>query len=60
MADPLQDFVEESHKEKERASLQMKKVVGGAGFCLRAKGGKKAIDKLAEIMNKIDLTEHQP
>lgn len=58
--DPLSAFVEEGRKEKgERVCLKMSKSVNGAGFCLKCKGGKKAVAKLAEIMNGIDLGKHQ-
>jgi hypothetical protein len=59
--DPISAFVEEGRKEKgERVCLKMSKSVGGAGFCLKCKGGKKAVDKLAKIMNSIDLEAHKP
>lgn len=58
-SDPLSAFVEEGRKEKgERAYLKMAKSVDGAGFCLKCKGGKKAVDKLGKIMNGIDLEAH--
>jgi hypothetical protein len=59
--DPVSQFVEDSHKEKgQRTKLVMKKELGGAGFCVRASGGKKAMDALAKTLNEIDLSEHQP
>ena len=59
--DPLSDFVEESHSEEgARSELSMRKVKDGAGFCIRAKGGQKAIAALEKILGDIDLSEHQP
>ena len=61
MSDPISDFVEQSHNEQgQRTELRMRKEMGGAGFCIRAKGGKEAIKQLAEALNTIDLEEHQP
>ena len=58
--DVITEFVQESHQEKgSRETMEMKKCQGSAGFCIRASGSPKAINKLAEIMNKIDLSEHQ-
>ncbi len=56
--DPLSEFVSASRKEKgERTELKMQKIQGDAGFCIKAKGGQKAIRKLAEIMSGVDLSE---
>jgi len=56
MSDPISDFVEQSHNEPgKRAELRMRKEAGGAGFCIRAKGGKEAIKQLADALNAIDL-----
>ena len=61
MSDAISDFVEQSHTEQgQRTESRMRKEMGGAGFCIRAKGGKGAIEKLAEALNAIDLEEHQP
>lgn len=58
--DPITDFIKESHKEKgSRVKLEMKKSQGNAGFCIRASGSQKAIKKLADILNNIDLSKHQ-
>jgi hypothetical protein len=51
-SDPLSEFVHEGRKETERASVVMRKESGDSGFCLKAKGGKKAIDKLVKILNE--------
>ena len=51
-SDPLQDFVRNGHQEKERASVDLKKEVGDAGFHLHAKGGKRAIDGLIKALNE--------
>ena len=51
-SDPLFRFVQDSHTETERASVVMKKESGDAGFCLKAKGGKKAIDRLIKTLNE--------
>ena len=60
MSDPLQEFVDSSHKEKgERVKLSMKKSQGNAGFCLKSSGSPEAMKRLAEIMNNIDLSKHQ-
>jgi hypothetical protein len=60
MRDPITDFVEQSHEEPEsRAELKMRKDLGGADFCIRARGGKDAIKKLADTLNAIDLEEAQ-
>jgi hypothetical protein len=61
MSDPLSSFVKESHtaQKGKRTSLKMRKEQSGAGFCLKASGSPAAIKRLAEIMNGIDLTEHQ-
>jgi hypothetical protein len=37
----------------------MRKDLGGADFCIRARGGKDAIKKLADTLNAIDLEEAQ-
>ena len=56
MSDRLSDFVEQSHNEQgQRTELRMRKEAGGAGFCIRAKGGKEAIKQLADALNAIDL-----
>ena len=51
-SDPFSDFVHESRKETERASIIMNKESVDSGFCLKAKGGKKAIDRLVKILNE--------
>jgi hypothetical protein len=38
----------------------MRKEAGGAGFYIRAKGGKEAITQLADVLNAIDLEEARP
>lgn len=48
LMDPLSDFVEESHSE-----LSMRKEKDGVGFCVRAKGGKKAIAKLEKLLGEV-------
>lgn len=53
--DPLSDFVEESRSEGPRSELSMRKEKDGAGFCVRAKGGQKAIAKLEKVLGEIDL-----
>ena len=54
----IANFVEQSHNEQgPRAELRMRKEIGSAGFYIRAKGGKVAIQKLAEALNAIDLEE---
>ncbi len=61
MRDIITDFVTESHAEKgPRSELKMRKEVDGAGFCIRAKGGKNAIAALGKALGDIDLSEHQP
>jgi hypothetical protein len=50
--DPLSQFVQESRKETERASEVMRKESGDSGFCLRAKGGKMAIERLVKTLNE--------
>lgn len=61
MSDPLSDFVAEGRKEKgECVTRIMKKEVDGAGFCLKARGPKKALAKLFADLDKVDLGEHQP
>ena len=61
MSDPISDFVEQSHDEQgPRTELRMRKVAGGSGFCIRAKGGKEAIKQLAKVLNAIDLEEARP
>lgn len=58
--DLLTNFVSESRRDKgARETLLMKKVQGTAGFCIRAKGGSKAIKELVAAMNQIDLSEHR-
>ena len=61
MSDAISDFVEQSHTEQgQRTELRMRKEMDGAGFCIRAKGGKEAIEQLAEALNAIDLWEARP
>jgi len=61
MRDIITDFVTESHAENgPRSELKMRKEVDGAGFCIRAKGGKNAIAALGKALGDIDLSEHQP
>jgi hypothetical protein len=61
MSDQITNFVEQSHDEQgQRTELRMRKESGGAGFCIRAKGGKEAIKQLAEALNAIDLEEARP
>ena len=61
MSDPITIFVEQSNSEKgPRAELKMRKDLGGAGFCIRARGGKDAIKKLADMLNAIDLEGGRP
>ena len=61
MSDPITNFVEQSHNEwGKRTELRMRKEAGGAGFCIRAKGGKGAIKHLADALNAIDLEEARP
>ena len=61
MSDRLSDFVEQSHNEQgQRTELRMRKEMGGAGFRVRAKGGKEAIKQLAKVLNAIDLEEARP
>ncbi len=56
--DPLSEFVAESRKEPgPRAKLQIGKEQGGAGFCLKASGSPKALKRLADLMNSVDLEE---
>jgi hypothetical protein len=58
MSDIITNFVEQSHNEQgPRTELRMRKETDGAGFCIRAKGGKEAIKHLAEALNAIDLEE---
>ena len=61
MSDQITNFVEQSHDEQgQRTELRMRKESGGAGFCIRAKGGKEAIKQLAEALNAIDLEGARP
>jgi len=61
MSDLITNFVEQSHNEQgQRTELRMRKEIAGAGFCIRAKGGKVAIQKLAEALNAIDLGGARP
>lgn len=40
MSGPITIFVEQSHNEPgPRTELRMRKDLGGAGFCIRARGG---------------------
>jgi len=56
MADIISDFVAESHAEPgPRSELSMRKEKDGAGFCVRAKGGRKAIARLEKMLGEIDL-----
>ena len=58
--DILTAFVAESHAEEgPRSELKMRKEVDGAGFCIRASGGKKAIAKLDKLLGDIDLVGGQ-
>jgi hypothetical protein len=52
MTEPFSEFVRNGRKESQRASIVMKKESGDSGFCLRAKGGKKAIDELVRTLNE--------
>ena len=52
ISDPISDFVRNSRKEKERASVDLKKEIGDAGFHLRAKGGKRTISGLIKALNE--------
>jgi hypothetical protein len=49
---PVLDFVRNNRQEKERASVDLKKEIGDAGFYLRATGGKRAIDELIKKLNE--------
>ena len=61
MSDQITNFVERSHDEQgQRAEFRMRKEMGGAGFRVRAKGGKEAIKQLAKVLNAIDLEEARP
>ena len=61
MSDPITNFVEQSHKEQgPRAELKMRKEIGGAGLCIRARGGNAAIKTLADALNTIDLDGARP
>ncbi len=61
MEDLISDFVSRSRAENgPRSELKMRKEVDGAGFCIRAKGGKNAIAALGKALGDIDLSEHQP
>ena len=61
MSDPITNFVERSHNEPgPRAELRMRKEFDGAGVCIRARGGKDAIKKLADTLNAIDLEGGRP
>jgi hypothetical protein len=58
--DLVTKFVEDSRKEKgNRVSATLRKEEGDAGFCLKVRGGKKAVDAFVKAMNEIDLGEHQ-
>jgi hypothetical protein len=60
MSDILSAFIEQSHAEKgEHVTRRMKKEVDGAGFCIKARAGNKAIDQLFADLDKIDLSKHQ-
>lgn len=48
----VSDFVRNGRQEKDRASVDLRKEVGDAGFHLRAKGGKKAIGELILALNE--------
>ena len=49
---PISDFIDNSRQEKERASVDLRKEVGDAGFHLQAKGGKRAISGLIKALNE--------
>jgi len=51
-SNPISDFIHNSRKEKERASVDLRKEVGDTGFHLKAKGGKRAIDELIRALNE--------
>lgn len=54
--DVISQFVKDSHAEPgPRSELFIKKEKDGAGFCVRAKGGKKAIAKLEKLLGDVDL-----
>ena len=54
--DILTQFVKDSRAEPgPRSELFIKKEKDGAGFCIRAKGGQKAIAKLEKLLGDIDL-----
>lgn len=54
--DILTQFVKDSHAEPgPRSELFIKKEKDGAGFCVRAKGGKKAIAELEKLLGDVDL-----
>lgn len=58
--DILTNYVVESHAENgPRSELKMRKERGGAGFCIKAKGGRKAIAKLEKLLGDIDLAGEQ-
>ncbi len=58
--DILTNFVAESHVEKgPRSELKMRKEKDGAGFCIKAKGGRKAIAELEKLLGDIDLAGEQ-
>jgi hypothetical protein len=60
-SNPIIRFVEQSHEEQgSRAELKMRKEFDGAGVCVRARGGKDAIKKLADTLNAIDLEGGRP
>jgi hypothetical protein len=52
MIDPLSEFVQNGRKEKDRASVDILVEDGDCGFHLRAKGGKKALEKLIGTLTK--------
>jgi hypothetical protein len=51
-SDCISEFVYEGRKESERAEVVFRKEFGDSGFCLKAKGGKKAVEKLINILNE--------
>jgi hypothetical protein len=54
--DLISKFVDDSRQEKgERVELNMRKEVNGAGFCIRGKGGQKAIDALRKALDRLEL-----
>lgn len=56
--DIITQFVADSHAETgPRAELSMRKEKDGAGFCIRAKGGRKAIAALENALNGVNLSQ---